>query len=152
MTKLRSIVTIFCVVIVVLYAGLNLYLLEGDVQTTSPTLEQVRQSQNEMYLNKNIVIEPLGFKFIGSGIDDSVWFKFRTETKIADIFNSEVVDLELLSKKYSMISSVEIEWWNIGDKALLGGQISLPNNKIMNVGIDDRGGGVSVVYIMWHGM
>lgn len=152
MTKWRNSFIILGVVVVIFYGLLSLSLLGNDVQTTSPTPDQIERSQDEMYLNKNILIQPLGFKLVESGIDDSAWFKFQTKASITDIFKSEIVDLKLLSKKYSMISHAEIEWWNVEGKTLLGGQISLPNNKIMNVGIDHSNGDASVVYIMWHGM
>lgn len=152
MIKWRNTLIISSVIILIIYVYVNYIFFGDDVNTISPTPEQVERCRNEMYLNKNISIEPLGFKYIGSGIDDAVWFKFRTDGNIVDLFSSEVVDFKLFSDKYSMTSHSEIEWWNVESKILFGGQISLPNNKIMNVGIDKKNENVSIVYIMWHGM
>ncbi|NOY83791.1 MAG: hypothetical protein GXO96_03010 [Nitrospirae bacterium] len=152
-TKGRVLFIILGVVVVMFYGLLSFVLFANDVQTTSPTPEQVQHSQDQMYINKNIIIDPLGFKLVGSGMDDAIWFKFRTESKLRDLFNPKVVDLELLSEEYAMISDTENEWWNVAGKTLLGGQISLPDHKIMNIGIDrSQGEDISVVYIMWHGM
>ena len=122
-----------------------------DEETESPTTDQVNRCISEMYLNPSIPITPLGFKLLGSGIDDAIWFKFITEEKsLSDVFDTTVVDVSKLEKdfQFSPLSDVG-KWWDVQDKNLQGGQILLPNVRCMNVGIEKLETGY-MIYIMWH--
>ncbi|HEX3046395.1 MAG TPA: hypothetical protein VHY08_16685, partial [Bacillota bacterium] len=75
-----------CLFLLVL-AFLSTVLISGcldfgkEEETTHPTSLQVLQCRKLMYLNPNLDIKPLGFKLLGSGIDDAIWLKFRTNAK-----------------------------------------------------------------------
>ena len=122
-----------------------------DEETTSPTEAQVSRCRSEMYLNPSMKITPLGFKLEGSGIDDAIWFKFKTDiSNVREIFDSEVVDTSTFKDGFAFANDMdELKWWDAKGKRLLGGQVELPNVRFMNVGIEEDGDGY-VVYIMWH--
>jgi hypothetical protein len=96
--------------ILVDYTIANIFLFTGcldfgeDEETTSPTKVQVSRCRSEMYLNLLMKITPLGFKLQGSGIDDAIWFKFKTEiTDIHKIFINKVVDTSKFKKGFTFI-------------------------------------------------
>ncbi len=123
----------------------------NDEETDSPTKEQVDRCRSEMYLNPSMQITPLGYKLEGSGIDDAIWFKFKTDVSEAqEIFDIKVVDTAKFKNGFSFVHDMtELRWWDVKNKELLGGQVELPNARFMNVGIEKNNGGF-VVYIMWH--
>ena len=94
---------------------------------------------------------PLGFKFEGSGIDDAILFKFRTETlDLSQVFITTVVDVTEFKKNFPLLSHRKnLKWWDVKDKNLFGGQIALPNEKYMNIGIEKIDSG-HIIYIIWH--
>ncbi len=122
-----------------------------DEETTSPTKAQVSRCRSEMYLNPSMKITPLGFKIEGSGIDDAIWFKFKTDASDVDkIFDSKVVNTSKFKDGFTFIHKMdELKWWDVRGKKLLGGQVELPNVRFMNVGIEKNDEGY-LVYIMWH--
>jgi hypothetical protein len=122
-----------------------------DEETTPPTSVQVDRCRSEMYLNPSVDIIPLGYKRIGSGIDDAIWFKFKTTaTDLTEIFDSTVVDVTTFTSPFTFDFEMEgVRWWDVEGKTLLGGQVSLPNARYMNVGIYRTEEGC-VIYIMWH--
>lgn len=122
-----------------------------DEETTSPTKVQINNCISKMYLNPSLKITPLGFKLEGSGIDDAIWFKFKTDVaEVQDIFNSKVVDTSKFKNDFSFIHDMsKVKWWNTKGKKFFGVQVELPNVKYMNVGIEKVDDGY-VVYIMWH--
>jgi len=123
-----------------------------DEETTSPTKIQIDKCKTVMYLNPSINISPVGYKIIGSGIDDAIWFIFKTDTaEIQDIFDSKVVDTSEFKEGFTFNydNIWKMKWWKTEGKRFLGGQVELPNVKYMNVGIEDVDDDF-VVYIMWH--
>ena len=123
----------------------------NDEETTSPTKEQVDRCRSEMYLNPSMQITPLGYKLEGSGIDDAIWFKFRTDvSEVKELFDIKVVDTSKFHTGFSFIHDMtKLKWWDVKNNELLGGQVELPNVRFMNVGIEKNNEGF-VVYIMWH--
>jgi len=122
-----------------------------DEETTSPDQTQVNRCRSEMYLNPSMKITPLGFKLEGSGIDDAIWFKFKTDVSdVQKIFDIKVVDTSKFKTGFTFIHEMkELKWWDVKNKELLGGQVELPNVRLMNVGIEKNDEGC-LVYIMWH--
>ena len=119
--------------------------------TTSPTPDQVNRCRSEMYLNPLMRITLLGFKLEGSGIDDAIWFKFKSGiSDVQKIFDVKVVDTSKFKTGFTFIHEMkELKWWDVKNKELLGGQIELPNVGFMNVGIEKNDDGY-IAYIMWH--
>jgi hypothetical protein len=103
-----------------------------------------------MFLNPSLKIEPLGFRFQGSGIDDSILFKFQTDcSDISQIFDTTKVDVSSFKPNTPYIyPEKHLKWWDVKGKYLLGGQISLPDAKFMNVGLLKTDNGY-IVYISW---
>jgi hypothetical protein len=122
-----------------------------DEETRSPTKARVDRCRSEMYLDSSARITPLGYKLLGSGIDDAIWFKFRTEsTDLAEIFDSKVVDTSKFNNDFTFSSEMKnVKWWDVKGKKLFGGQVSLPNVRYMNVGVNKTEEGY-VIYVMWH--
>jgi len=120
-----------------------------DMETTSPTDQQVSKCKEIMCLNQDLNLEPLGLKSYGSGIDDAILFKFKTSAKsMEDIFDTDSVDTSSFSEDYSFREEKGLEWWDVTDKKFTGGQVSLPNAKYMNVGLQEEDEGF-IVYIYW---
>lgn len=123
----------------------------NDEETTSPNKAQIERCRSEMYLNPSMQITPLGYKLEGSGIDDAIWFKFKTNiSDVNNIFDSKVVDTATFKAGFIFVHEMkELKWWDVKNKNLLGGQVELPDVRFMNVGIEKNDDGY-VVYIMWH--
>ena len=104
-----------------------------------------------MFLSPSATITPLGFKLHGSGIDDRIWFKFKTDSRsLSDVFDTEVVDISAFRSNYSFhIRDNNPEWWDISEFRLTGAEVSLPNVKFMHVGARRVEDGF-VLYILWH--
>ena len=103
-----------------------------------------------MYINADVKITPEGFK-LTSGIDDAIWFRFLAHADdIADVFSTEFVDASKFQQGYTFASASMPSWWDVAQKSLTGGQVSLPNARFMNVGYVDNGDGTLTVYVMWH--
>ncbi|MCP3935210.1 MAG: hypothetical protein GY708_07545 [Actinomycetia bacterium] len=122
-----------------------------DEETTMPDPGQVDRCRAEMYLNPSLTLFPLGYKLEGSGIDDAIWFKFKTRASDpAEIFDTSIVDVTTFKKGFSFLYEMEgVPWWDVADKDFLGGQVALPNVRFMNVGMHETSEGY-IVYIMWH--
>ena len=122
-----------------------------DEQTTTPTKDQLSRCRVEMYLKPSMKITPLGYKLEGSGIDDAIWFKFKTDVSdLKEIFDSKVVDTSKLKDGFAFAHDMDgVKWWDTKGKDFLGGQVELPNARFMNVGIEKNDDGY-LVYIMWH--
>lgn len=105
-----------------------------------------------MYINTSLNITPLGLYYVGSGIDDSMYFKFKTDTTdISQIFDSSVVDVTKFNK-WVMLGDLNCpKWWDVRNKQLVGEKISLPNAKYMAIGTEKTQEGYTV-YIEWHEM
>lgn len=122
----------------------------SDVETASPSPEQVARCVAEMYINPGVVIRPLGFKLLGSGIDDAIWFKFETTANVQSLFNLKIVDTSGFSESSNQAQDGQgPSWWDLSGKKLLGGQVQLPNARFMNVHIEKKGDR-NIVYILWH--
>lgn len=124
-----------------------------DEETTTPNEKQVSRCIAEMYLNPSIKLTPLGYKLQGSGIDDSIWFKFKTDsTDLSLIFDTSVVDISQFQENFSFSNSPKgINWWDVTAKNLLGAEISLPYVRYMNVGIEKKDDSY-IIYIHWYEM
>jgi len=122
-----------------------------DEETTTPTKAQVDRCRSEMHLAPSAKITPLGLKLEGSGIDDVIWFKFKTSSaNLAEIFDSTIVDTSRFANEFTFVHEMnQLKWWDVKGKALFGGQVSLPNARFMNVGVKKTEEGY-VIYIMWH--
>jgi len=120
-----------------------------DEETTSPTSAQVDRCRREMYINPSVELTPLGYKLLGSGIDDAIWFKFPTSsTHLTEVFDGKVVDTAKFETPFTHIRMKDVKWWDVEGKTLLGAQVSLPNARFMNVGVQKTDAGF-VIYIMW---
>ncbi len=120
-----------------------------DMETISPTDQQISKCKEIMCLNQDLNIEPLGLKIYDSGIDNATIFKFRTSAKsMEEIFDSDSVDTSRFSEDYSLSEEKGLEWWDVTGKKFTGGQVSLPNAKYMNVGLQEKDNGF-IVYIFW---
>jgi len=96
-------------------------------------------------------LEPLGYKLQGSGIDDNISFKFKTNVAdISEIFDTEVVDVTKFEKNHKLPSGgADPTWWDTKGRDLLGNAISLPKVKYMDVGIEESEDHSFTVYIHW---
>ncbi|NLW83104.1 MAG: hypothetical protein GXY41_01670 [Phycisphaerae bacterium] len=123
----------------------------NDEETNTPTTDQVARCKSEMYLNSSATVIPLGYKLLGSGIDDAIWFKFKIQcTDISEIFDTKIVDITKFKHGFNFFHDMKnLEWWDVSGKDLIGGQVSLPNARCMNVGLLKIEDGY-IVYIMWH--
>ena len=119
-----------------------------DEETINPTLQQVSKCRELMHLNPSLDITPLGYKLLASGIDDAIWFKFRADTvSLNEIFNLSTIAKEF-SEGFVLIPEKGLNWWDVVNKNFIGGQVSLPNSKFMNVGIEKEMDGL-IIYIFW---
>lgn len=121
-----------------------------DEGTTMPTESQVNRCLSEMYLNVSAKITPLGFK-LESGMDDAIWFKFETDADdLSLVFDTTVVDTGKFEENFTFTYEMQgVGWWDVEGKNLLGGQVSLPNARFMNIGVEKIAEGY-LIYIMWH--
>ncbi len=81
---------IFKIICLLFFAILQTGCIEfGDaIETTSPSKLQLESCRSVMFLNPEINITPLGFKLMTSGIDNAIWFKFKTHNiSILNIFD-----------------------------------------------------------------
>jgi hypothetical protein len=122
----------------------------NDEETTNPNSTQLARCRSEMYLNPSMKITPLGYRLEGSGIDDAIWFKFKTNVEsLSDIFDKTIVDTAKFIKDYKFLCHKnELQWWDADKKKLIGEQITLPKNRCLNVGIEKTEDGY-LVYIWW---
>jgi len=121
-----------------------------DEEAQIPTAAQVARCRSVMHLNPDLKIGPLGFRLRGSGIDDAIWFKFKSKaSKVAEVFDTAVVDVSEFEDGFTMLPVKGLKWWDVNGKTFLGGEVSLPNVKFMKVGITKTADGL-LVYIMWH--
>jgi hypothetical protein len=122
-----------------------------DEETTTPNSTQIARCRKEMYLNPSVKITPLGYRIDGSGIDDFIWFKFKTNVEnISDIFDKTVVDTSTFKTDHTFHRNMnDLKWWDANDKKMIGESISLPNARYMDVGIEKQDDGY-LVYIMWN--
>ena len=121
-----------------------------DIITDSPTADQLAFCETVMHLNEDLRYEPIGFKIIGSGIDDAVWFSFHTdETDPVSIFDSGFIPVDSLRGDVDMYSPEDMPlWWDPQGKELAGGVVALDGGRFMTVGIHRKEEGATV-YIFW---
>jgi hypothetical protein len=148
MTKPRSVMILISVLLV---TAIGCFGFGRDEETTTPTESQMNRCRTEMYLNDSVEIMPLGFKLLGWGIDDAIWFKFETNVDdLSQVFDTTVVDTSKFKEGFTFMDKMEkMKWWDVQGKRLLGGEVSLPNGRFMNVGAEKVDEGY-VIYIMWH--
>ena len=148
--KLRNLKYMMLLIIVICCVSRCLRFGRDEV-TTHPTPQQIVKCKKLMYINPVIDIDPIGYKLLGSGIDDAIFFKFRTKAEsIKEIFDSNYVDTSSFSKDFQFIYQDKgLKWWDVTGRKFTGGEISLPNVKYMNVGIQEEDNEY-VVYIFWH--
>jgi hypothetical protein len=120
-----------------------------DYETTHPTEKQIQHVKTIMYLNQNIKLSAVGYKVSGSGIDAAVWFKFKINgATYSDIFDKTKVSIGDFKNNYSLTAEKNLQWWDVKDKKFVGGQVSLPDAKFMDVGIEKIKEGF-MIYIFW---
>lgn len=143
--------TAFMSVLTILLAGCLDF--GEDALTTAPTQAQVDRCRAEMFLNPALKITPMGFKLLGTGMDDVIWFKFKTGPGTAGVqglFDAKAVDTAKFMEGYAFSDATNApKWWDVKGKTFLGGQVDLPRVKFMHVGIEKQDNHL-VVYIMWH--
>ncbi|MBW8016942.1 MAG: hypothetical protein FVQ82_12220 [Planctomycetes bacterium] len=123
-----------------------------DEVTTSPTKAQVDRCRSAMYLKSSADIDPLGYMLFDSGIDGSIWFKFKSKSSdLTEIFDTKVVDVSKFQDGFTHYEKKELKWWDVKGKKFYGGQVSLPNVRYMNVGVEKTDQGY-LVYIYWYEM
>ncbi len=123
-----------------------------EISTEALTPEQLKYCFSTLCLNEDIKVVPLGYKLNASGIDDAIWFKFKTNTSdYREIFKEELTDAISFKKDYKFSPQNAYEtWWNPKDTAMIGGQIELPGLKYMEVGISESNTpGEYIIYIFW---
>lgn len=78
-------------------------------------------------------------------------FKFKAEpASLSEIFDGKVVDTSKFENDYMFLHEMKnLKWWDVNGRKLLGGQVSLPNARFMNVGVKKTEAGY-VIYLMWH--
>lgn len=121
-----------------------------DEQTSSPTSSQLARCRAVMHLKSDRKLSPLGFKLDGSGIDDRICFKFQTDSSDpAEVFDTTIVDVTKFQAGYAFLQDDEgVSWWDVRGQTFVGGQVSLPGGRFMDVGIRPVAEG-AVVYICW---
>jgi len=122
-----------------------------DIETVDPTEEQIAFCRSAMHIAEGVVIEPLGLKIMGSGIDDAVWFKFRTgESDFSLIFDGSSVPSDSLAGTVSFYATDGLpEWWDTGSRTFTGGTVFLGGGVWMTAGFLREVDG-TVCYIFWH--
>jgi hypothetical protein len=121
-----------------------------DEETNAPTKAQVDACRGRMYLLSSAKIDPLGYKLLGSGIDDAIWFKFRTDaSELSKLFDSDVVDTSGFEEGFELREIEKLKWWDVEGKKFFGGEVSLPNVKFMEVGVVKEAEGY-LVYVSWY--
>ena len=149
MSKRKTLHILACCIFAVLSNGCLDF--GDDIQTTTPSKKQIDDCIHRMHLNPSLKIEPVGYMFQGSGIDDAIWFKFYTDSNDIDkIFLKKFVDKAKFKEGFTFSQDrADLKWWGSSNKTFYGAQVELPKSKFMNVGIekiDDK----YAVYIMWH--
>jgi len=122
-----------------------------DVETQSPSEEQLAFCVSAMHLNSSLEYTPVGLKIIGSGIDDAAWFMFTTpETNPAMLFDSCFIPADSLFGRVSFYSPENMpQWWDAGNRTFSGGSIPIEFGRHITAGYrfeEDR----MVVYIFWN--
>ncbi len=143
----------FWVVLMVLLTGCSFL---GESATTSPTKLQIKKCQNMMHLNSSDEIVPLGYMLSGfQGF--YCLYKFKTgATELQDVFDKEFVDTSKFKSGFILHTELGggIEWWNIKNKELFGGVISLNSPQqwpAMTVGAEKTDDGF-IVYVFYDNM
>ena len=126
--------------------------------TTSPDAAQIKYSRRVMYVNQELEIEPLGYRYEHGFQDDAIAFKFiaKTET-ISDIFNSDFVEpakLVLRDTEYGLRNDLTETWWDVANRKLIGDNFIVPppgstGGRALNIGIFDNDDGSFTVYVYW---
>ncbi len=122
-----------------------------DVLTSEPTPAQVEYCRAELHLMAGLEIEPIGLKIIGSGIDDAVWFVFRTtESDHSLIFDPSVIPADSLRGRVAFFWDESMpEWWDTENRTFEGGTLALPAGKWITAGFAPAGNG-TICYVFWH--
>lgn len=141
------------------YLFMTLLLLSGtgclnfgsDIETNSPTEEQITFCREVMHISDGIDIEPLGIRILGSGIDDAVWFKFETaESDLSALFDEEFVPADSLEGDVTFHSGEEMpEWWDAGNRTFTGGTVPLQGGTWITVGFQKEENR-TICYVFWH--
>ena len=83
-------------------------------------------------------------------MDDAIWFKFMTDTTdLTQVFNPEIIDVGEFEEDFAFPSWDFIEWWDVENKSLIGGEVTLPDAEYMDVGVQKTEQGY-LIYIMWQ--
>ncbi|MCP4160801.1 MAG: hypothetical protein GY760_12075 [Deltaproteobacteria bacterium] len=114
-----------------------------------PTAEQVELCRSNLLIKDSLQLESLKFKFTESAYEDALWFKFKTNTaNFSDIFKSEI-NTSGFKSEFALTEVEGLEWWDVNEKAFKGGEVTIPNDKSMKVGLERADGDSYLVYIKW---
>ena len=138
--------------------GPDIFQTPPPTVTTSPDAAQIKYCREVMYIEPELEIEPLGYRYEHGFQDDAIAFKFiaKTET-IGDIFNSEFVDsaeLVLRDTEYGLRNDLAETWWDVANRKLIGDNFNVPppgstGARALNIGIFDNDDGSFTVYVYW---
>ena len=133
--------------IIVLISGCG-FTGNKEIETVSPTYEQISTYKKLMHLNDSVKLDALGFK-LEKGIDPLIWFKFKTAKQPLDkVFDKKIVDISKFRKNFKFIYTKTPIWFDVINKNLIGNQFELPNQRFMDVGIyEDKD--FLTIYIIW---
>ena len=149
--------TLLCIAAVVIAA----FLLPGFlfvsmfypaiIETTEPTKSQVEFCKENMCLEKDLVVNPIGYRLKRDSIDLTAWFKFKTPEKDpAKIFDTSFINIAHLKKEsIDLLSEYESKWWHAKEDNLLQAKFDLPRQNFLYVGIQGTEEG-SIVYLFWY--
>ncbi len=122
-----------------------------DLVTTDLTQEQLNSCRTLFHIREDVVIEPVGLKLIGSGIDDAIWFKF--EADVSDplmIFQTAYVPSDSLDGQATFYQSEDLpHWWDTRNRIFTGGTVPLNSGSVMTVGYQQEPDRI-ICYIFYH--
>ncbi|MDA7884801.1 hypothetical protein N9B23_00355 [bacterium] len=130
----------------------------GDVSTTTPTKEQIAKCRKVMYINPDVVIEPLGYA-LDAGMDDVIRFKFIAKmddpSMLFDDTQVESTKFKPILKPSSFFTAAPETWWKLSSKATLGAKLSVPppnskGTRGLNIAYTKNDDKTLTVYVLWY--
>jgi hypothetical protein len=121
-----------------------------DYNSTEPSYERISQAKQILYLQPQLEMEILGMKYLGSGIDDALWFAFHVSGKsMEDIFLPELLSMDVIQKNQKPQHEEGLDWWNDQGENWTSYQYQLPLFKYLTVYQKESING-SIFLIFWH--
>jgi hypothetical protein len=130
----------------------------GDVSTTTPTKEQIAKCRKVMYINPDVVIEPLGYA-LDAGMDDVIRFKFIAKTDdpsiLFDDTQVESTKFKPILKPSNFFTAAPETWWSLSSKTSLGAKLSVPppsskGTRGLNIAYTKNDDKTLTVYVLWY--